>query len=186
MVPLVALWLPILLSAVLVFVLSTLIHTVLGYHANDFSRLPAEDRVMEALREAGVPPGEYAMPHASSMKEMNDPAYVEKAKRGPVALLTVAPSGPPTMGKSLAIWFVFSLVVGIFAAYVTGRALPPGAEYKAVFRFVGTVAFIGYALALWQNTIWYHRKWSTTLKNTFDGAVYALASAGVFGWLWPG
>jgi hypothetical protein len=186
MVSLMALWLPILVSAVFVFILSSVIHMVLGYHANDFSKLPAEDEVMDAVRAAGVPPGEYAMPYAGSMKAMSDPAYLEKMNRGPVAFLTVAPSGPPSMGQSLAIWFVYSLVGGGFAGYVAGRALPPGAEYLDVFRFAGTTAFIGYAVALWQNSIWYNRKWSTTLKNTFDGAVYALATAGVFGWLWPG
>ena len=56
-------------------------------------------------------------------------------------------------------------------------------SYK--FRFVGCTAFIGYAVALWQNSIWFKRKWSTTAKNTFDGLVYALLTAGTFGWLWP-
>ncbi|MBW2258413.1 MAG: hypothetical protein JRI25_27990 [Deltaproteobacteria bacterium] len=76
-------------------------------------------------------------------------------------------------------------LLGIFAAYVAGRALEPGAHYLAVFRFAGCMAFVGYALALWQNSIWYKRAWSTTLKSSFDGLVYALLTAGTFGWLWP-
>lgn len=185
MVPLMALWLPILLAAVLVFVASSVIHMLLGYHGGDFAKLPEEDRVMEALRGAGVAPGEYVMPYAGSMKAMADPAFVEKQKRGPVAMLTVLPSGPPSMVRSLGLWFAYSVVVGIFAAYVAGRALGPDAEYMAVFRLAGTVAFVGYTLALWQGPVWFGRKWSTTLKNTFDGLVYALLTAGAFGWLWP-
>jgi len=64
-------------------------------------------------------------------------------------------------------------------------ALGPGEDYLAVFRFTGATAFVGYTLALWQNSIWFKRKWSTNLKNTFDGLIYALFTAGTFGWLWP-
>ncbi len=66
-----------------------------------------------------------------------------------------------------------------------GRALPPGAHYLAVFRFAGATAFIGYSLALWQDSIWYKKQLSTTLRNTFDGLVYGLLTGGTFGWLWP-
>ena len=100
-------------------------------------------------------------------------------------MMTVLPNGAPAMGKSLALWFVYCCVVGLFAAYVAGRALPVGAHYRAVFRFAGVTAFVGYALALWQNTIWFKRAWTTTLKSTIDGLVYGLLTAGVFGWLWP-
>jgi hypothetical protein len=183
MVSMLSLWLPIVLSAVLVFVASSVIHMVLGYHASDFDRVPAEDDVMAALR--GIPPGEYAMPKASSMKEMGDAAFVEKSRQGPVALLSVGPSGPPAIGANLAQWFAYSIVVGAFVAYLTGRTLGPGADYLAVFRVAGTSAFLAYVVALWQSPIWYLRKWSTTLKNSFDGLIYALLTAGVFGWLWP-
>jgi hypothetical protein len=185
MVTILSLWVPILVSAVLVFVASSVIHMLLKYHGNDFAALPAEDRVMEALRPFDLPPGDYVMPHAGSSAALSDPAFIEKSKRGPVALVTVKRSGPPAIGKSLLQWFAYLVVVGIFVAYLTGRALPPGAEYLEVFRFAGTVAFIGYAVALWQSTIWYSQKWMTTLRNTFDGLVYALLTAGVFGWLWP-
>jgi len=87
--------------------------------------------------------------------------------------------------KNLVQWFINCVVVGIFAAYVAGRALPAGSRYLAVFRFAGVTAFSGSALALWQNSIWYRRAWTTTLKSTIDGLVYALLIAGTFGWLWP-
>jgi hypothetical protein len=89
------------------------------------------------------------------------------------------------MASALIQWFLYSVVIGIFAAYITSRALGPGAPYIEVFRFVETAAFMGYALALAQASIWYRKSWSTTLKSMFDGLIYALLTAGVFGWLWP-
>jgi hypothetical protein len=117
---------------------------------------------------------------------MKSPEFTEKLKRGPVMLLTVLPNGPISMGKSLTQWFLYVVVVSILAAYVTGHALPPGTDYLTVFRFACTTAFIGYAVALWQMSIWYQRSWSTTLKATLDGVIYGLLTGGAFGWLWPG
>jgi hypothetical protein len=116
---------------------------------------------------------------------MKDPAFIEKMKRGPVGVLTLLKPRPPAMGPSLARWFVYCIVVGIFAAYIAGRALGPGAPYLSVFRFAGCTAFVAYAVAYWQNSIWYGRKWSTTIKVTIDGLIYGLLTGGTFGWLWP-
>ncbi len=185
MVPVMSLWIPILIAAVFVFVASSIIHMVLRYHNTDFGKVPSEDAVMDALRGFDIPPGDYVIPCPSSSKEMGTPEFVEKTKKGPVAFMTVMESGPPSMGKSLALWFLYSIVVGIFAAYVAGRALGPGAQYLAVFRFTGSTAFVGYSLALLQSSIWYKRAWSSTIKSVGDGLVYGLLTAGVFGWLWP-
>ena len=185
MVSIPSLWIPILLSAVIVFVASSIIHMVLRYHRTDFGKVPKEDEVMEGLRKANIPPGEYVIPCAGGMKEMKSPEYIEKTTKGPVAFMTVIENGPPAMAKSLVLWFVYSIVVSIFAAYITSRALGPGAPYLSVFRFAGCTAFIGYSLALLQNSIWYKRSWVITLKSTFDGLVYGLLTAGTFGWLWP-
>lgn len=184
MVPLASLWLPILLSAVIVFVASSLLHMVLRYHDADFAKVPNEDAVMDVLRQ--VPPGDYMLPRAASRADMKDPAFVAKIERGPVAVLTIMGQGMgAAFKKSLAMWFVFALVVSAFAAYVAGRARGPGTEYLEVFRFVGTTAFLAYSMAMAQQSIWYGRKWSTTLKSIADGLIYALLTAGVFGWLWP-
>jgi hypothetical protein len=185
MVPALQLWLPVLLSAVIVFVVSSIIHMVLPYHKSDFKKLPSEDGVMDALRPFNIPPGEYVVPCPGSSQEMKDPAFIEKIEKGPAAFMTVLENKAPSMTTSLIQWFVYCALVGFFAAYVSGRALGPGADYLAVFRFVGATAFIGYAVGLWQNSIWYKRAWSTTLKSTFDGFLYACFTAGVFGWLWP-
>jgi len=187
MVSIVSLWLPILLSSVIVFIVSSIIHMVLGYHNNDFTGVPDEDGVMDALRPFSLPAGEYVIPRAADMKAMGTPEFTEKMTKGPCAFFTVLENGPPKMGMQLTLWFVYSIVVGIFCAYVATRALAsvPNPEYLAVFRFVGFTAFVCYSVGLWQNSIWYKRSWITTAKSTFDGLVYALLTAGTFGWLWP-
>ena len=185
MVSLLALWLPILASAILVFVASSLMHTVLRYHSNDFRKLPDEEGARRALGSVGIPPGQYVIPYAGSTEGMKSPEYAEKMRTGPVVLMYVRPNGPFGMGRSLVSWFVYIVVVSVFAAYIASRALGPNVEYLDVFRFVGTTAFAGYSLALVQESIWYWRDWRTTMINVADGLVYALLTAGVFGWLWP-
>ena len=179
------LWLPILLSAVIVFVVSSIVHTVLPWHKNDYSRVPNEDQLRSVLRPLAIPPGDYMVPRPTGRDEMRSPEFAEKVKQGPNMMLTVLPTGPISMKRNLIQWFLFTLAVSVFAAYVAGRALPVGAPYLAVFRFVGVTAFIGYSVALWPNSIWYARSWSTTAKATMDGLIYALLTAGTFGWLWP-
>ncbi len=185
MTDLTSLWLPILLSSVFVFVASSIIHMATPWHKSDYPKVPDEDRLMDAVRPLGIPPGDYMVPRPASPKDMSSPAFIDKMKKGPVMVLTVMPSGPPSMSKNLVQWFLYSVVVGILAGYVAGRALPPGAVYLEVFRFVGATAFVGYSVALWQMSIWYHRSWLTTFKGTVDGLIYALLTAGTFGWLWP-
>ncbi len=185
MVPVMSLGVPIVVSAGIVFAASSVIHMVLPYHRNDLRKLPKEDEVMAALRRFNIPPGDYVVPHAGTPAAMKQPEFVEKMKKGPVLFMTLAPGGPPSMGKSLLLWFLYSVVVSVFAAYIAGRALAPGAHYLEVFRFAGCSAFMGYSLALPQNSIWYKRNWGMTLKSMFDGLVYGLLTAGTFGWLWP-
>jgi hypothetical protein len=140
---------------------------------------------MDALRPVAPPPGDYMVPRAGSMKEMSSPAFIEKMNEGPVLVMTVMPNGPMSMGSNLAQWFVYSLFVSLFGAYVASRALGAGASYLEVFRFVGATTFAAYAIALWQMSIWYRRAWSITVKWSLDGLIYACVTAGTFGWLWP-
>ena len=179
------LWLPILLSAVIVFVASSIIHMASPWHKNDYGRVPNEDQLRNAIGPMAIPPGDYIVPRPTSREEMRKPEFAEKVKQGPNMVLTVLPNGPWPMRRNLTLWFLYALVVGGFAAYVTGRALPVGAPYRAVFQFAVVTAFIGYSVALWQMAIWYARSWSTTAKATFDGLIYALLTAAIFGWLWP-
>jgi len=185
MVPLTSLALPIVLSAVVVFLASSVFHMVLPWHRKDFRPLPNEADALEALRKAGVGRGEYMFPHCGRPADMRTPEMMEKLRRGPVGTMTIIPAGPPAMGRSLFLWFLYCLAIGVLTAYVTGLAFDPGAAYRPVFRLSSAVAFMGYTGALWQASIWMGRSWGTTLRSTIDGLVYALLSGGVFGWLWP-
>jgi len=184
MVPLAALWLPIVLSAVIVFVASSIMHMVLPYHRSDYNQLPDEDKIRGTLRAANLKRGLYVFPFTTN-KDMKSPAICEKYKEGPVGLLTIVPSGPPAMPKFLGQWFVFCLVVGFFTAYLTAHTVASGANYLVVFRVAGCAAFMAYGLGLLIDSIWKGQPWSNTLKHAFDGLVYGLLTAGVFGWLWP-
>lgn len=184
MVPLTALWLPIVLSAAIVFVASSIMHMLLPYHHGDYRQLPQEDKVLAAIRAAGVKRGLYIFPF-TTRKEMKSQATMEKYKRGPVGMMTVFPSGPPVMPKFLGLWFGYCLIIAYFVAYLTGRTVPPGTPYLAVFRVAGTAAFLGYGLGLLSNGIWKGQPWGTVIKEVFDGLVYGLLTAGTFGWLWP-
>ncbi len=184
MVPLSTLWAPILLSAAAVFVASSLVHTVFTYHQSDCDPMPSEDGVMEALRRFNIPQGDYLVPRPGGREQMKSAEYREKLKRGPVFSMTVM-SGEFEMGKRFAQWFAYLLVVGVLAAALAAHTVSPGASFKRVFHVVGLVAFASYGMALWQASIWYQRKWSTTLKSNFDALVYAAITAAIFGWMWP-
>jgi len=185
MVSLTALWLPILLSAVIVFVASSIVHMLLPFHKSDYRQLPGEDKVLDALRTAGVTPGRtYHFPFTTH-KDMKSPEAQEKFKRGPVGLLTLIPSGAPAMGKYLTQWFLYCVLVSIFVAYLTGRTRIAGTPYLEVFRVAGTTAFLGYSIAQIQDSIWKGQSWGVTFKLVFDGLIYGLLTAGTFGWLWP-
>lgn len=185
MVSLASLWLPILVAAVVVFIASGFMHMGLTYHNSDFKKLPDQDKFRDTVRPLDLPPGDYMVPNCDTPKERGGEEFKEKLKSGPVMMMTVYPNEEFKMGSSLVQWFIYCFVVGIFAAYVAGHALPAGAHYLSVFRFVGSVSFAAYSLAVIPASIWYKVSWVTTFKNVFDGLVYALLTAGVFGWLWP-
>ena len=180
-----ALWLAILLGAVFVFIASSIIHMGPFWHQNDFPQLPDESRARAAIGALQVPPGDYMLPRCKTHAEMRSPEFMQKMSEGPVWIITVRPNGMAGMGKPLILWFVYILLVALFAGYIAATALPAGAHYLTVFRFVGTSAFMAFALGLMHDSIWYARQWSTTLKLMFDGLIYSALTAGMFGWLWP-
>jgi hypothetical protein len=181
----VTLWLPIVVSAVLVFVVSSIIHMMLGYHSTDFRKLAREDELMASLRQLEIPPGEYAVPYAGSMKAMKSPEYQAKLKAGPMAFMTVFPSDPTNIRNNMILWFVYCLVVSAFAAVNAGTALHGWQGHRAALHFAGLMAFAGYSLALLQSSIWWRRGWPATLKSVFDGLVYAVVTGLTFAYLWP-
>ncbi|MFL5639099.1 MAG: hypothetical protein ACJ78M_06995 [Gemmatimonadaceae bacterium] len=179
------LWLPILLSAIFVFIVSSIIHMASPWHKNDYPKLANEDQFRNALRPLAIPPGDYMVPRPTTRDELRAPEFAEKVRQGPNVVMTVLPNAPFSMKRNLSQWFLYGLVVSAFAAVVAGMTLPIGAPYQSIFNLVAITAFIGFAVALWQMSIWYSRAWATTFKATVDGLIYALITAAVFAWLWP-
>jgi hypothetical protein len=179
------LWLPILLSTVFVFIASCVIHMVVPIHKADYKGVKDEPRLLEAVRALNVAPGEYYFPWCSSMKEMRSPEFVQKRIQGPIGILTVMQPGPPGMGKNLAQWILFTLVIAIFTAYVGMLALEPGAGFMPLFRVTTTVALMAFGPAYVHSSIWKGLSWSIAFKFLFDGIVYAAVMGATFGWLWP-
>jgi len=185
MISLTELWLPILLSAVFVFIVSSIFHMVIPIHKGDFRKMSGEEKVLAEMRAQGVQPGSYGFPMCESMKDMGSPEMIEKCKLGPVGFLTVTPNGPCNMGKNLVLWFGYSILIGVFVAHVAAAGLHRGAGFPSVFHLTGGAAILGYAMGALPDSIWKGQKWSITLKFVFDGVVYGVVTGGTFGWLWP-
>lgn len=184
-VPVTSLWLPILLSAVAVFLVSSVLHMVLRYHRSDYRPLPDEAATLAALRRCNLAPGLYHFPFAHDPKDLNTPEHQAKLKEGPVGMMSIMPSGPMGMGKFLTQWFGYCVLVSIFVGYLLACTLPRGTDYLHVFRVAGSAAFLAYGLANIVDSIWKGYRWGMTAKNIADGVIYSLVTAGFFGWLHP-
>jgi hypothetical protein len=185
MVTLLDLWLPIVASAVAVFVLSSLVHMVFKWHNVDYRALANEDDVRTMIQRMNPAPGEYLLPHCPDMKGMQSPDMQQKFRDGPVALITLRRCGAPNMGRPLAQWFLYTIVVAVFAGYVASRVLPAGAHAARVLQVIATVAFMTYAGGSVQSGIWMGKPWRSVAKDALDALLYGLATGAVFGWLWP-
>jgi len=176
---------PILLSAVIVFVASSIIHMLLPWHHSDYPKLANEDGVRDALRPLAIPPGDYMVPRPSSMEDMRSPAFLEKVEKGPKLVMTVLPGGSMSMTRNLVGWFLYLVVIAAITGLLAAVALPSGAHAHDVFHVTLIAASLGYAAALWQMTIWYNRSIGTTVRSTIDGLIYAAITAGTFSYFWP-
>jgi hypothetical protein len=180
-----ALWLPILVSAVAIFILSSIVHMVIPWHKSDYARLPDEAATLDALRAMNLPSGEYMAPRPDTREAMNSPEFKAKVERGPLVLLNIRPGGPISMGGPLGGWFVYLLITSFLAGHVAWAPYHDRFDTMGVFHTVALSAFLAYALALWQGVIWFRRPVSVAVKSTIDGLVYALVTAWIFAWLWP-
>jgi hypothetical protein len=185
MVSLGSLWLPIILASVLVFITSSIVHMVLRYHHRDYTKLPNEDAVRAAIRSANPSPAQYIIPYCPGPKEMQTPEMKQKYVEGPLVVMNVLRPGIPGMGKNLAQWLVFTLVVSLLIALAAARTIPPGTRYLDVFRPVAVIGFLAYAMGQLPAAIWMGKPWKIAAKEVFDGLLYGLVTAGTFGWLWP-
>ncbi len=180
-----SLWLPVIVSAIVVFVASSILHMVLKYHKADYKALPNEEMVRDAIAKGDPAPGVYVTPYCHDMKQMQEPAVKAKYEKGPVAILAIMPKGVPAMPKLLALWFGFSLLVSLLAACVARHVLHPGDAGRLVMKVTGSVAFAAYALSHVSDSIWKGQPWANTVRAVFDGAIYALLTGLTFRMLWP-
>lgn len=175
------LWQPILATAVITFAAGSIIWMFMPWHKTDWSRTSDEEAVRSALQS--TPPGMYTVPNVPDPAQFKDPDVQKKLVDGPQAFITVVPSGMPAMGGKLAMMFAYNLFVAMVCAYFVSRTAAPGADYLAIFRIAGAVAFVAYGVAYVQESIWFGRSWSTTIKTFLDALIYGLLTGGVFGWL---
>jgi hypothetical protein len=174
-------WPAIIVASVLVWVLSALIWTVFGWHNSDFANTDNEKTVRAALK--GLSPGLYNVPHCASQKDMATPEMQQLMREGPIALITVLPSGVAKMGGKLLSSFFYNVFVSVLCAYLVTRTLPVDASYLQVFRVAGAVAFTAYGIAYIQEYVWFGRPLGLTVKNLLDAFLYGLVTGGAFGWL---
>lgn len=177
----VELWLPIVVSAAVCWVMSAIIWTLLKYHNSDYTKTSDEEAVRAALK--GNKPGFYLLPYCTDPGELKDETVKRKFEDGPLAYITMLPNGLPSMSKNLVGQILYFLAVAIVCAYFVSRTLAPDADYLAVFRVAGTVTFVANSFALVPESIWFGRPWSMTIKNFVDALIYGLLTGGVFGWL---
>jgi hypothetical protein len=186
MVPLAQLWLPILLSAVFIFVASSVIHMVLKWHNSEYRPFSNEDAVRTAVRAgAAAGPGQYVIPHIADMKQMKEAETRRKFEEGPVAFVTVRRSGQYNMGKPLVLWFLYTLGVSLIAGYLASRSMAAGAHASQIMRATSLVPLLAYIGGSIQHGIWMGKPGSSVAKEILDGMIYAGITGLTFAWLWP-
>jgi len=179
-----SLWLPVVVAAVAVWIVSAILHMALKYHMADYKKLPDEETIAGALRKESLAPGYYFLPYTMG-SSMKDPAVVKRFQDGPVAFITVLKNGPPAFGKSLGQWLLLCFLVSFVVAYIARHTLTPATDGLTVMRITGAIAFAGYGLGYLQDSIWRGIPWSNTLRGIADAIVYAIVTGLVFRWLWP-
>jgi len=181
-----SLWLPVVASAIAVWLVSAIVHMVLKYHRADHGKLPDEDSVAQAIRKSSPAPGLYVFPYCSDMAQMKDPAMQKKYKEGPVGILTVLGNGMPSMGKYLLQWLGLCFLVSFVTAYVARHTLSVATDGLTVLQITGTIAFMAYGFGYIQDSIWKGIPWSNSLRGLLDALLYGVTTGLVFRLLWPG
>ncbi len=181
-----SLWLPVLVSTVAVFILSSIFHMVIGHHKADYKGLRNEDEVRDAIRRGTPAPGAYCVPYCKEMKDMKSPELMKKWTEGPVAMIAISPNGTPNMGKYLGLWFVFCFIASFFTAYVARITLNTASDPMLILRVTSSVAFCIYGMGYLIDYIWKATPAPNVLRALIDALVYCLATGLIFKMLWPG
>ncbi len=177
------LWMPILTTAVVVFILSCLAWTISPHHKPEYRKLAAEPGFLDALRTLNIPAGGYFFPYVdgAGMKTEEGKRLMNEGPWGRMRLY----GKKPGMGGSMLGSFVLYLVVSAAIAFVGTMTIPAGAGFGDVLRVLGTVGVLSYSVAVIPQIIWFERQWSVFFTHLFDGVVFGLATGLVFAWMWP-
>ena len=184
MEPLFSLWLPIVVSAVIVFIASFVVWMVLPYHKKDVKTLPDEKALTDHLKTLNLAPGTYMWPGCQSNQEMKSEEYKSRYDAGPWGSINVV-GQKPNFGRNLILTFLFYIVVSIFVGYITTLARSPGEAFLAVFRVAGATAVLGYCAGSIPNAIFFGKPGRFVLTEFVDGVVYGLLTGATFALLWP-
>jgi len=186
MASLMQLWLPILLSAVFVFIASSILHMVIrAWHSPDCKAFSNESEVAAAINKGNASAGLYMIPYCSSPEAMKNPATQEMFKTGPVGVMFLRKPGPMSMGAFLGQWFAFCLLVSFFCALLAAHLLGNGAPFAHVFHVIGLAALMTYAFGVIPDAIWWGHPWGSAIKHIIDGIIYGVITGATFAWLWP-
>ncbi len=178
------LWLPIVLSAVIVLIGSATVWMALKYENAQWKPIEGEDQLRDVVRKLNLPaPGQYIFPHGMGREGMA--AAMKKMEQGPNGILLLTRPRTFSMTAQLVQSFIYYLVVSFFVAYVSSHALPAGVDYLKVFQIAGVTGFMAYGFALVPEAIWFGRTWKSVCLSIFSGLIYGCLTAGTFGWLWP-
>jgi hypothetical protein len=177
--------LPIVAAAVAVFIVSIVVHMAMPWHKSDYANMPDEAAAIAAIASLNLAPNDYAVPNPRLPSGVRNPDFIAQFERGPTFHMTMIPSGGMHMGKYMGAWFGFMLLIAAIAGCVTSAIVPPGGNLHAVFHFSAIVTACSYGFGGWTQSIWYHQKWSTAFKGTFDAILYGLATGAVFMLMWP-
>lgn len=179
-----ALWLPILLSASAVWIVSAIVWMALPHHKSDFIRLPDEDGFMDYIRKSGIKPGNYGFPDCHSSGAMKSEKVQKAWVEGPVGHLSIWKT-PLTMGDKMLATFVVYLVVSILIAYLARIAIPGTASFAKVFQVTATAGILAYCFSSIPSGIWWGAYKRTIAANFIDGVVCGVITGAIFAWLWP-
>ncbi len=181
---LLSLWLPILVSAVVVWIASAIIWMAMPHHKRDRINLPDQEAMIQFVRSHNIPPGNYVFPYCGDAAQRNSPAMKEAIERGPIGTLSLWPT-PMKMGPKMLATFLVYLAVSIFLAYLASITIEPHANHMRVFRIVGTGGILAYCFAFIPNAVWFGGYLRTIVACIIDGIFYGLITAAIFAWLWP-
>ena len=181
--PLTSLWLPIVVAAVALFVVSMIVCIALPYHRGDWKKLADDQPILTALSEQKPAAGLYLLPSCKP-EELRSPEVQARYDRGPWGVLIV-PSGKPSMGRSAGLWFALLLAISISVGYVVSHVAGPGGDHATVFRFAAAMAFIIFAASALPGAIWEGKPARVALTGVLDAILYALTMGAVFRFLWP-